>query len=199
MKRTPGTHWAPESVWTTWRSENSCPHRNSNSETLVVQPVASRYTDRYWLRYWELGVGVKFRNQHKATGHARVPRGYVSDWIVAWTTEQKRKMHCRRLISHKVKQNLLEWLFTNEIYLLGNSEERNYANCFTFSSQVVISKHQLMLIRNEHDNWEQKPMNLEEILLAVFKRALNVLDKLVYCTSRAQNLEQPYASNTQAV
>jgi hypothetical protein len=29
----------------TWRSENSCPHRDSNSDPLVVQPVASRCTD----------------------------------------------------------------------------------------------------------------------------------------------------------
>jgi hypothetical protein len=29
----------------TWRSENSCPHRDSNSDLLVVQPVASLYTD----------------------------------------------------------------------------------------------------------------------------------------------------------
>jgi hypothetical protein len=32
-------------VWTTLRSKNSCPHLDSNSEPLVVQPVASRYTD----------------------------------------------------------------------------------------------------------------------------------------------------------
>jgi hypothetical protein len=37
--------WAPEPVWTTWRSENSCLHRDSNSDPYVVQPVASRYTD----------------------------------------------------------------------------------------------------------------------------------------------------------
>jgi hypothetical protein len=37
--------WTPEPVWTTWRRENSCPHRDSNSDRSVVQPVASRYTD----------------------------------------------------------------------------------------------------------------------------------------------------------
>jgi hypothetical protein len=36
---------APEPVWTTWRSENSCRYRDSNSELLVDQPVARRYTD----------------------------------------------------------------------------------------------------------------------------------------------------------
>jgi hypothetical protein len=35
----------PESVWTTWRRENSWPNRDSNSYSSVVQPVASRYTD----------------------------------------------------------------------------------------------------------------------------------------------------------
>jgi hypothetical protein len=34
-----------EPVWTTWRSENSYTHRDSNLDLLVVQPVASRYTD----------------------------------------------------------------------------------------------------------------------------------------------------------
>jgi hypothetical protein len=29
----------------TWRSENSCPHRDSSSDPLIVQPVDSRYTD----------------------------------------------------------------------------------------------------------------------------------------------------------
>jgi hypothetical protein len=28
--------WTPEPVWTTWRRENSCPYRNSNSDTSVV-------------------------------------------------------------------------------------------------------------------------------------------------------------------
>jgi hypothetical protein len=37
--------WAPELIWTTWRSENFCPHQDSNSDPSVVQPVASRYTD----------------------------------------------------------------------------------------------------------------------------------------------------------
>jgi hypothetical protein len=29
----------------TWRGESSCPHRDTNSDPSVVQPVASRYTD----------------------------------------------------------------------------------------------------------------------------------------------------------
>jgi hypothetical protein len=37
------TGWAPEPVWT-WRSENSCPYGDSNSDPSVVQPVASCYT-----------------------------------------------------------------------------------------------------------------------------------------------------------
>jgi hypothetical protein len=36
---------APEPVWTTLRRENSWPYRDSNCDPLVVQPVASRYTD----------------------------------------------------------------------------------------------------------------------------------------------------------
>jgi hypothetical protein len=37
--------WAPEPVWTMWRRENFCPHRDSNFHPSVVQPVASLYTD----------------------------------------------------------------------------------------------------------------------------------------------------------
>jgi hypothetical protein len=37
--------WTPESVWTMWRRENSCPYRDSNSDSSVVQPVANRFTD----------------------------------------------------------------------------------------------------------------------------------------------------------
>jgi hypothetical protein len=37
--------WAPEAIWTTWRRENSCPYRDSNSDPLAVQLIASRYTD----------------------------------------------------------------------------------------------------------------------------------------------------------
>jgi hypothetical protein len=33
-----------EPVWTTWRSENSFPNRYSNSDPLVDQSIASRYT-----------------------------------------------------------------------------------------------------------------------------------------------------------
>jgi hypothetical protein len=38
-----------QEIWWTseerWRGENSCSHRDSNSDPLVVQPEASRYTD----------------------------------------------------------------------------------------------------------------------------------------------------------
>jgi hypothetical protein len=37
----------PEHVWTTWRSDNSYPHRDRNPDPSVVQSVASRYTKTY--------------------------------------------------------------------------------------------------------------------------------------------------------
>jgi hypothetical protein len=37
--------WTPEPVWAIWRSKNPRPYRDSNSDTSVVQPEASRYTD----------------------------------------------------------------------------------------------------------------------------------------------------------
>jgi hypothetical protein len=51
--------WAPEPVWTTWRSENSWPYLDSNSDPPVIQPIASCYTDcaipaptRWWWWWW---------------------------------------------------------------------------------------------------------------------------------------------------
>jgi hypothetical protein len=37
--------WTPEPVWTIWKSENSWPYRDSNSDPSIVHPIASRYTD----------------------------------------------------------------------------------------------------------------------------------------------------------
>jgi hypothetical protein len=37
--------WTSEPVWRIWRRDNSLPYWDSNSDPLVVQPVASRYTD----------------------------------------------------------------------------------------------------------------------------------------------------------
>jgi hypothetical protein len=37
--------WAPEPIWTAWRSKHSWPYCDSNSDPSVVQPEASRYTD----------------------------------------------------------------------------------------------------------------------------------------------------------
>jgi hypothetical protein len=40
---THGIRWVdPQSVCTIWRSENSLPHRDSNSDPSTVQPTASR-------------------------------------------------------------------------------------------------------------------------------------------------------------
>jgi hypothetical protein len=49
-ERAPGIHWiggwvGPELICTTWRIENSCLQRNSNSDTLVIQPEAGHCTD----------------------------------------------------------------------------------------------------------------------------------------------------------
>jgi hypothetical protein len=41
--------WIPEPVWKTWRSENSWPYRALNSDTSVVQPVASQYISFIYL------------------------------------------------------------------------------------------------------------------------------------------------------
>jgi hypothetical protein len=38
-------------VWTKWRSEDSWPYHDSNSDLSVVQPVASRYTNYAMVLY----------------------------------------------------------------------------------------------------------------------------------------------------
>jgi hypothetical protein len=37
--------WPPQPIWALWRSKNLLPYRDSNSEPLVAQPVASPYTN----------------------------------------------------------------------------------------------------------------------------------------------------------
>jgi hypothetical protein len=50
MEIAPGTHWIggwvyPRAYMDDLEKNNSCPHRDSNSDPSVVQPVANRYTD----------------------------------------------------------------------------------------------------------------------------------------------------------
>jgi hypothetical protein len=40
-----GTRHTSEIVWTSWRSENSWPYSDSNFDSLVIQAIASHYTD----------------------------------------------------------------------------------------------------------------------------------------------------------
>jgi hypothetical protein len=37
--------WDPELIWKTCKNENSCPHQDSNSNPLVIQPIGSCCTD----------------------------------------------------------------------------------------------------------------------------------------------------------
>jgi hypothetical protein len=59
--------WTPEPLWTTW-SKNSWPYRGSNSDPLVIQPVASRYTD-YAIIF--LGCSTQGRWDDQDVCHAR--------------------------------------------------------------------------------------------------------------------------------
>jgi hypothetical protein len=60
-------------VWTTWRSENSWPYRDSNSDPSVGQPEASRYTD------WAIAVlwGVFSRDDISSFGTSPVLINFV--------------------------------------------------------------------------------------------------------------------------
>jgi hypothetical protein len=54
--------YTPEPVCTTWKRENFCPYRDSNSDRSVVQPVASRYTDWAIAAHAISVYGFKFHN-----------------------------------------------------------------------------------------------------------------------------------------
>jgi hypothetical protein len=45
--------------WTTWKIENSCLYRDSNSDPSVIQPADSRYTD------WAIGLSFTEDTEHK--------------------------------------------------------------------------------------------------------------------------------------
>jgi hypothetical protein len=47
--------WNPEPVWTT-RNKKFCPHRDSNSNPLVVQPVASRSHNLTFYNYHKMKI-----------------------------------------------------------------------------------------------------------------------------------------------
>jgi hypothetical protein len=48
--------WAPKPVWNTWRRENSCHYRDSNSEPSIVHPV-SRFMPRTLCENKNLATG----------------------------------------------------------------------------------------------------------------------------------------------
>jgi hypothetical protein len=71
------TGWATKPVWTTCRLEHSWYQQDSNSDSLVVQPVASRYTD------CAVPAHYSFTKQHKGT--IKIRPIYSSIWdLVIW-------------------------------------------------------------------------------------------------------------------
>jgi hypothetical protein len=72
----------PELAWTTWRRENSCPYRDSNSDPSVVQPVASRYTEYAIPGRFAKGKKVKLSQWQAVEAH-RVVRG--RGFHIFWT------------------------------------------------------------------------------------------------------------------
>jgi hypothetical protein len=82
------------------RGENSCPHRDSNSDPVVVQPVASRYTNyatgKYAETYIYIGLlhfGLVATMPRKATLtlHSMI-HVYLVQWngLVPWGCEGER-------------------------------------------------------------------------------------------------------------
>jgi hypothetical protein len=57
--------WTLETVWTMWRRENSRPYWDSNSDPLVVQPIASSYTDYAFPK----PMVTIFKSLHSITQH----------------------------------------------------------------------------------------------------------------------------------
>jgi hypothetical protein len=72
--------WAPETVWMTWKRENSWPYRSSNSDLSVIHLLVSRYTHcaipvperRRWLRnlsyFCNLCRGIEINNKKPHSG-----------------------------------------------------------------------------------------------------------------------------------
>jgi hypothetical protein len=73
--------WTPQSVWTTWRRENSWPYGDSNSNPSVVQPIASCYTGYALLAH----NNINNNNNHNSC-HA-LPASYVN-WICSCLTHR---------------------------------------------------------------------------------------------------------------
>jgi hypothetical protein len=56
--------WVPEPVWTLWRTENCWIYRDSNSDFLVIQPIASFYNGGM---HPVAHVSIKFKTPSFAT------------------------------------------------------------------------------------------------------------------------------------
>jgi hypothetical protein len=75
--------WTPEPVWRKWRRENSWPYRDSNSDSSVIQLVASRCTGYatatpeeplsvhppLWSIYGSHRLENRLNSSHPASGH----------------------------------------------------------------------------------------------------------------------------------
>jgi hypothetical protein len=61
--------WTPEPVWPLWRSENSWPYWDWNSELSAFHPVASRYTD--WATAGQKNMGIQLNaRETRKNGHS---------------------------------------------------------------------------------------------------------------------------------
>jgi hypothetical protein len=152
----PRAEWAPEPVWTTWRSENSsCLHRDSNPDPSVVKPVASRYPGSL---YTTILTGSRQRAERLEgyngiiTGHARPPR--LSPTVDLYP------LHDASLSPFYPYKNHYVWHFL--LFLVG--WEWVFWSCGHYWSIVPVPEDRWWwLLRNWwNEGWQGKPKYSEE-------------------------------------
>jgi hypothetical protein len=110
--------WAPEPVWTTWRSENSWTYRDSNSDPSVVHPVSSRCTDCATYK-------------KDARGNCLEQHPLASFWFKTFYLELKHAKTSEggvlRVMENLYNSKLICWQFkTNNYHISGVNLELKY-------------------------------------------------------------------------
>jgi hypothetical protein len=88
--------WAPEPVWKTWRRENFCFHRDSNSDPSAVQPLASLYTD--WAISAPSSVGIVIQLRAGRLGSRSLILGKGRDFSVQCPDRFRGKLSYLHLV-----------------------------------------------------------------------------------------------------
>jgi hypothetical protein len=55
--------WAPESAWTTWRRDKSCPYRDSNSDRKLMPSVVTVTVEMFLYLEYIFAMGMLLKLQ----------------------------------------------------------------------------------------------------------------------------------------